>query len=91
MSSRLSGSPFLEDIFFIPTLLLLTNTNAVADTDECKTVPGICGENAECINLRGFYRCQCIADHNRENGTCVGMFRISFQLILEMGSVTPNP
>uniref|UniRef100_A0A665TJ01 Nidogen 1b n=1 Tax=Echeneis naucrates TaxID=173247 RepID=A0A665TJ01_ECHNA len=30
------------------------------DVDECRESPGVCGSNAECTNLPGSFRCECL-------------------------------
>ena len=45
------------------------------DIDECKAVPGVCGENGKCINTVGSYRCQSCNvgfKYDEKAGRCVG-------------------
>ena len=54
--------------------------NVILDIDECALNP--CGDNAQCINTPGTYRCQCIQGYIGRppttpcKGTCSQIFRI---------------
>ena len=44
-----------------------------ADIDECVETPGVCHQNATCINSNGSFSCQCNDGFTRDGEECNGM------------------
>ena len=58
-------SSTVPDLWFICNYVCL-------DIDECKEKPGLCGENAMCLNKAGLYQCECLKGFQKINESCIG-------------------